>query len=457
MKRISNPLTWVMMLFSGCFWLNSVEAQTPVVDLSAYQGTPPAGATLEWHNAWPANTGTLMAPTQVQAATPGIYYAAYNYGGSPNCYSLPTGVKVLTNTCPATTVNLRESIDSTGKPANAVVTFHNLSIAPYTPSGSNCIANPIVTPGSVPIAYAAAYLDNSGCYSEATATIITVASECSGQLLVKVLLQGALFNSPTPGIMRDNLRAGNHIPLDDPYTGSGNPRFAHAGAGGPASTTSAVLSANAGTDNAIVDWVFVELRSPLDSAVVLETRVALLQRDGDVVSPTDGTSPLAIQGATGNRYFVAVKHRNHLGVMTATDLALSSAGTTVDFRIMNEADVYHRNVPFSYEGFEMVTVNGFKALWAGNANTDRKVKYQGSANDNATILAQVLGASGNTSSIFNYDLALGYFSGDINLDGKVKYQGTTNDPGFMFLNLITNFVLNALDLYNYDLFIEQLP
>lgn len=278
----------------------------------------------------------------------------------------------------------------------------------------------------------------------------------NGQLSVKVLLQGALFNSPTPGVMRDNLRAGNYMPLNDPYTGSGNPRFAHAGAGGAASTTSGVLSANAGTDDAIVDWVFVELRNALDSTVVVETRAALVQRDGDVVSPADGSSPLVFPGTAGNSYFVAVKHRNHLGVMTATERTITLDGITVDFRTMSDADVYNFSSPFSYDGNEMVTVNGFKALWAGNANADKKVKYQGPTNDNATVLSQVLTFPGNTLGVFNYDLALGYFFGDLNMDGKVKYQGTTN-PGFMFLNLITNFVLNSLDLYNYDLFTEQIP
>lgn len=277
----------------------------------------------------------------------------------------------------------------------------------------------------------------------------------NGLLSVKVLLQGALFSSPTPGLMRDNLRSGGYIPLKDPYTNSGNPRFVHAGAGALDSTTSAILSMT-GT-NAIVDWVFIELRSPLDSTVVLETRVALLQRDGDVVSPADGTSPLSIQGTAGNSYFVAVKHRNHLGVMTASEIPITLVGVTVDFTTMSDANVYHRVSPFSYDGHEMITISGFKALWAGNANADTKVKYQGPTNDNATILNQAVNFPGNTLGVFNYDLALGYFSGDLNMDGKVKYQGTGNDPGFMFLNLITNFFLNTLDLYNYDLFTEQIP
>lgn len=280
----------------------------------------------------------------------------------------------------------------------------------------------------------------------------------NGKLLVKVLLQGALFHSSIPGIMKDSLRFGNYIPLNDPYTGSGNPRFAHAGVGGAVSTTMGVLSANVGTNDAIVDWVFVELRSAVNSSVVLETRAALLQRDGDVVSPADGTSPLAIQGTAGNSYFVAIKHRNHLGVMTAATVTLTLSGITVDFRLMSDTDVYNFTSPFSYDGHEMVLVDGgFKALWAGNVNADGKVKYEGLDNDLGAILAEVLSFGANTSAFYNYDLALGYFFGDVDMDGKVKYQGVSDDTGFVFVNIITYFLLNTDDLYNYDLFIEQIP
>lgn len=273
------------------------------------------------------------------------------------------------------------------------------------------------------------------------------------KLLVKVLLQGALFGTGNTGIMRDDLRAGNYLPLNDPYTTSGNPRFAHAGSGAAASTTNTVLNANAGTNNAIVDWVFIELRSAANSATVVETRVALVQRDGDVVSPIDGTSPLTINGAAGNGYFIAVKHRNHLGAMTETVRTLTFAGTTVDFTTMSNANLYNKN---GYDGAEMITIGSIRALWAGNANADTKVKYQGTNSDNSSVLNQVLGHP-NATGTYNFDQGFGYFYGDINMDGKVKYQGTNNDPTFIFTNMITNYTLNTLDLYNYDLFIEQLP
>ena len=273
-------------------------------------------------------------------------------------------------------------------------------------------------------------------------------------LRLKVMLQGALFNTPTPGIMRDDLRTGNHIPLNDPYTTTGNVRFAHYGSGVGASTIPAVLSANAGSNDAIVDWVFVELRSSSNASLILETKVGLLQRDGDVVSPTDGTSPLAFAGLAGNNYYIAVKHRNHLGAMTAAAHQLTTQGTIIDFTTMSSADVYNQA---GYEGAEMVTVGTVKALWAGNANGNNKVKYQGTLSDNATILFQVLNHPDNGNVFYNFDFGIGYFSGDINMDGKVKYQGSASDPSFIFFNVITAYTLNGLDLYNYDLFAEQIP
>ena len=43
------------------------------------------------------------------------------------------------------------------------------------------------------------------------------------------------------------------------------------------------------------------------------------------------------------------------------------------------------------------------------------------------------------------------------MDGKVKYGGAGNDYNFIFFNVITVYLLNVGDLYNYDLFREQLP
>lgn len=465
---------------------NSISNICPAITVnlnSLVTNIPPMGADsiLVWFTNNMATGEAFATPT---AATAGTYYAFF-YDTVDSCYGPASGaVTVSISPCPpvitsngggsSASISVPENTTAVTTvtatdPENGAITYSitggadasKFSIDPMTGALTFNTPPDFENPTDVggdniyDVQVTATDPSNTTDVQDIAVTVTDVNE--NGILSVKVLLQGALFNSPTPGIMRDNLRSGSYIPLNDPYTGSGNLRFAHAGSGGAASTTSGVLSANAGTDDAIVDWVFVELRSALDSTIVVETRAALLQRDGDVVSPADGTSPLTIPGTAGNNYFVAVKHRNHLGTMTAGEVTITLAGVTVDFRTMSDADVYHRTSPFSYDGYEMVNIGGFKALWAGNANADAKIKYQGTGTDNALVLSQVVNFPGNTFGVFNYDLALGYFSGDINMDGKVKYQGITNDPGFSFLNMITNFVLNTLDLYNYDLFIEQIP
>ena len=56
---------------------------------------------------------------------------------------------------------------------------------------------------------------------------------------------------------------------------------------------------------------------------MLATRTALLQHDGDMVG-FDGVSPIAFDAAPGG-YAIAIRHRNHLGVMTAAGIALTSS------------------------------------------------------------------------------------------------------------------------------------
>ena len=295
----------------------------------------------------------------------------------------------------------------------------------------------------------------------AEATVSITISATNAKLNLKVLLQGALLPTSSSGgpimtgIMRDDLRTASpsQIPNLEPYTGLANSRFTHVGGGGETMGVG-VLSA-AGND-AIVDWVFVELRDKNNPATILKTRSALVQRDGDVVESTDGISPLTFTGAVGESYYVSVKHRNHLGAMTAGAIAMTATGTLVDFTTMTAAQTYH--LP-GYDGFEQVDVNGKMALWAGNTNADKKVKYVGVGNDQIPVFGQAVNYVTNTTEQYNFDFATPvYLSGDINMDAKVKYRGPNNDTSFIFFNVITKYALmNTGALYNYDLFIEQLP
>jgi hypothetical protein len=295
----------------------------------------------------------------------------------------------------------------------------------------------------------------------AEATVSITISATNAKLNLKVLLQGALLPTSSSGgpimtgIMRDDLRTASpsQIPNLEPYTGLANSRFTHVGGGGE---TMGVGVLSAVGNDAIVDWVFVELRDKNNPATILKTRSALVQRDGDVVESTDGISPLTFTGAVGESYYVSVKHRNHLGAMTAGAIAMTATGTLVDFTTMTAAQTYH--LP-GYDGFEQVDVNGKMALWAGNTNADKKVKYVGVGNDQIPVFGQAVNYVTNTTQQYNFDFATPvYLSGDINMDAKVKYRGPNNDTSFIFFNVITKYaLLNTGALYNYDLFIEQLP
>ena len=229
----------------------------------------------------------------------------------------------------------------------------------------------------------------------------------------KVFLEGAY--SATTGLMNDALRSLGTFPLEDPYPGLG---YSHTGAGG-GSLLPAVL-ATSGND-AIVDWVVIELRSDAQPAVVLASRSVLLQRDGDIVDP-DGISPVAFAIAPGS-YHVAIRHRNHLGAMTTAAIALSPVTTSVDFST-NATITYGSDARKSLSGAFPAMV-----LWSGDVGFNGDILYTGSGNDRDPVLIAV----GSTTP--NNVLTGAYSTRDVNMNGEVKYTGIGNDRDPILINV----------------------
>jgi hypothetical protein len=213
------------------------------------------------------------------------------------------------------------------------------------------------------------------------------------------------------GLMHDSLRTQGLIPLAEPYTALG---YAHVGGGGE--TTTAPVLAVSGS-NAIVDWVVVELRDADTASLVKATRSALIQRDGDIVG-TDGVSPVQFT-LPMNDHHIAVRHRNHLGTMSASPQRISIAPKTCDLTLPGTAT-------YGTEGRK--DINGIMALWTGNASLNGQLQYTGSGNDRDPILLAI-GGSTPTSFI------TGYRTEDTNLDGVVKYTGAANDRDVILLNI----------------------
>ncbi len=237
----------------------------------------------------------------------------------------------------------------------------------------------------------------------------TVTTPSSVSIAAKVFLEGP-FVSAT-GKMNTNLRTLGDFPLTEPFTSAG---FTIVGGGGE--TISASVLSTTG-DNAVVDWVLLELRDASNSATIVRTKAALLQSDGDIVNVDNSTTP-TMPLAPGN-YFVAVRHRNHFGVMTSSAVALVVAPTTLDFTTGALA---------TYGTAAQKTVSTYRVNWAGNTLRNNNIKYTGSSNDRDPILVRV----GSTTP--NNTLA-GYYTEDTNLDGTVKYTGSSNDRDPILVNV----------------------
>ena len=227
----------------------------------------------------------------------------------------------------------------------------------------------------------------------------------------KVFLEGPY--STGTGLMSDALRSGGLVPASQPYTALGYTFTGTPGAGGTLSGGVLAVTGN----NAIVDWVILELRNSSTPATVVASCAALLQRDGDVVA-LDGTSAVTFVQGPGS-YYVAVRHRNHLGVMTAAPVSLTGSATTVDFTTL-ATSVYGTNA--------RTTTGSVQALWTGDVSFNKEVKYTGTANDRDPILVRVGSTTPNNT-------VSGYFAEDTNLDGQVLYTGTGNDRDRILVNV----------------------
>lgn len=249
-------------------------------------------------------------------------------------------------------------------------------------------------------------------------------------LHVRGFLQGA-YDSKT-GLMRDDLREQGLIPLAQPFSD----RMTAFKYRNKDVTTPAVLAITG--DNAIVDWVLVELRSSSNPRARSIAKAALLQRDGDVADPLTNEAHLRIPNVPEGNYYVSLRHRNHLGVMTKDPILLSPTLTATDFTLPS----------FAVKGEHARLETGEVALlWAGEANNNNSLIANGPGNDTNVVLGTVLMHHSNKKVNSNFRLP-GYYSSDLNMDGITLYTGPGNDINLLIGNVLLH-PSNATSAANY--------
>lgn len=181
------------------------------------------------------------------------------------------------------------------------------------------------------------------------------------------------------------LNTGGFLPTTQPY-GSGT--FS-----GTAASYNGSETANAMPETA-VDWVVVELRTSTTAASLAARRAALLLSNGQIVD-VDGTSKVSFAGINAGDFYVVVRHRNHLPVMTSGAITLSStggaAGGTLDYDFTVALNRAFGPVPMT------VLTGGVFGMVAGDADADGQIQ-----NDDKNGIWRVeLGSSGYLRSDFD--------------------------------------------------------
>lgn len=200
---------------------------------------------------------------------------------------------------------------------------------------------------------------------------------------IRLLLDGPYMT--TTGLMSDNLRMSGLIPIVEPYTALG---FTQLGGGGETIDQSIL---NVQGANAIVDWILLELRDPVDFNVLIATRTALLQADGDIVD-IDGVSQVLFNDVLDGSYYVVARHRNHLSVMTPGAIQMQQSTSNLhDFATGSAYGVLLGDAQKSVGG-------GNFALWGADVNQTGVID------------------AADRSTVWNTRNQSGYLSQDTNFD-----------------------------------------
>ncbi len=190
---------------------------------------------------------------------------------------------------------------------------------------------------------------------------------------IKVYLHGC-YNSVT-GQMNTSLMS--VMPLSQPYNVS---PWNYSG-------TESVTSIPAN----VVDWILVELRS--DSVTVAGRRAGFLLSNGRIVD-IDGVSQLKFNTLNEGNYYVVIRHRNHLGVMSSNKIYLSNNSSEYDF-------TDNVNKSYGTNGMKEIVI-GIFGLFAGDGNASGTI----SSTDRNSVWRPQNGQNG-------------YLMGDYNLSGGV--------------------------------------
>lgn len=198
-------------------------------------------------------------------------------------------------------------------------------------------------------------------------------------LNAKMMLEGPYQN----GSMTKQLKNSGLIPLSQPYSGSPwNYNGTEHVSSIPANCT---------------DWVLVELRTTPSSTSKIASRAGFITSSG-IITDLNGIGALGFPDISNGNYYVVVRHRNHLPVMSANPVPLGASSMLYDFTSGAEK-VYGGSGSFKL-------IDPASSAWgmvAGDATNEGSI-YVDDYSDHWTP---------------SFGLTNSYHAADFNLDGNV--------------------------------------
>lgn len=156
--------------------------------------------------------------------------------------------------------------------------------------------------------------------------------------------------------------------------------------------------------DSIVDWILVELRLSTAASSKVGSRAAFLRSKGRIAD-LDGISTVTFPGVVPGNYYVILRHRNHIPVMSSQPVSIGPAPDEYSFTSAQSS---------AFGTTPMKAVSGGRfALYAGDANASGIV------------------TASDANSVFSALNLSGYRMGDINMSGIV----TAADANITYTNL----------------------
>jgi len=158
-----------------------------------------------------------------------------------------------------------------------------------------------------------------------------------------------------------------------------------------------------------VDVVKIELRTAPNAAPTT-SGYAWLLTDGSIVDFQSGSGEVNICGASAGDYFIVVKHRNHLPIITEVSVTLATSPFGSPYDMTSAINLGNQSSGAFYEA------SGFSYMWMGNAYDDPALFDVGEVNASDFIVVS-LANDVNPSGVYTPE--------DLNLDGDVNADDFT--------------------------------